>query len=156
MVLWDTCPLSPQSAGLLSKVTILCPNNLSLDLLAYCVASRASLDSTTIWVKGEYKFWRRIFGHNLRDAWELPYAASAALKIKIKCSYSSYILPFPFSPWDFLPKKSSTLPCLFASFQSFAPTLTYYSYLGPPTLSPPLSRNFTCYFWFRKIQDLLK
>ena len=44
MVLWDTSPPSSPSAGFLNKVAILCPNNLSLDLLACREASSTSLD----------------------------------------------------------------------------------------------------------------
>ena len=48
LVLWDTSSLSSLSAGFPNKVTIPCPNNLSLGLLACNVASRISLDSVTI------------------------------------------------------------------------------------------------------------
>lgn len=50
--------------------------------------------------------------------------------IVLKCSHSSHIFPWPFSPRDFLPKKSSSLPCLLVYFQPLAPTLTYYFTLG--------------------------
>ena len=50
--------------------------------------------------------------------------------IVLKCSHSSHILPWPFSPRDFLPKKSSSLSCLLVYFQPLAPTLTYYFTLG--------------------------
>ena len=45
LVLWDTSPPSSWSAGFPNKVTILCPNSSSLDLLACHVASSMSLDS---------------------------------------------------------------------------------------------------------------
>lgn len=38
------CPLSSQAACFLSKVTIPCPNSLSLDLLACCMMNTTSLD----------------------------------------------------------------------------------------------------------------
>ena len=48
MVLWDTSPPSSRSAGFPSKVTIPCPNNLSLELLACHAAGSTSLDAVTI------------------------------------------------------------------------------------------------------------
>ena len=45
--IWDTTPPSSQSAGFPNKVTIPCPNNSFLDLLACCVAVSMSLDSVT-------------------------------------------------------------------------------------------------------------
>ena len=48
MVLWDTSPPSSLSASFLNKVTIPCPSNLSLDLLAYRVGSSMSLDLVTV------------------------------------------------------------------------------------------------------------
>ena len=47
MVLWDTSPPSPRSAGFPNKVAIPCPNNSSLHWLACRVASSTSLDSVT-------------------------------------------------------------------------------------------------------------
>ena len=52
-VLWNPSSTSPQSAGFLNKVTVPCPSNSSLDMLA-CHAGRTqachtSLDSTTTW-----------------------------------------------------------------------------------------------------------
>ena len=43
MVLWDTSPPSSWSTGFLNKVTILCPNNPSLNLLSYYTASHMNL-----------------------------------------------------------------------------------------------------------------
>ena len=40
MVLWDTNPPSFMSAGLPNKVTVSCPSNISLDLLACCPVSK--------------------------------------------------------------------------------------------------------------------
>lgn len=51
MVLWATSPPSFQSAVFPSKVTILCQNNSSLDLLVYHVVSNVRLDLVTIPVK---------------------------------------------------------------------------------------------------------
>ena len=48
MVLWDSSPPSSQSAGFPNKVTIPCPNNLSLDLLTCRAASSTSLESVTL------------------------------------------------------------------------------------------------------------
>ena len=48
MVLWDTSPASPQSAGFPKKVANPCPNNLFLDLLACGVVSSISLDLVTL------------------------------------------------------------------------------------------------------------
>ena len=47
MVLWDTSPPLSLSAGFPNKVTIPCPNNLSLDLLACRAVGSMSLDSVT-------------------------------------------------------------------------------------------------------------
>ena len=47
MGLWDTSPPPFQSVGFLNKVSILCPNNLSPDLLACLEASSVSLASVT-------------------------------------------------------------------------------------------------------------
>ena len=51
MVLGDANLSSPWSAGLLIKVIIPCSNNLSPDLLAYCMVSRTSLGLVT-WKQG--------------------------------------------------------------------------------------------------------
>ena len=53
-VLWGTSPPSSQFAGFPNKVTIPCSSNLSLDLLACCVASSTSLDSVTHWQNTYY------------------------------------------------------------------------------------------------------
>ena len=53
MTLWDTSLPYSQSVMFLNKVTILCPNNSSLDLLAWCTANSRSSDSvmlgTLVW-----------------------------------------------------------------------------------------------------------
>lgn len=54
MVLWDTGPPSSGSAGFLNRVTIPCPNNLSLSLLACHVVSTMNLVLVTfyLWLSG--------------------------------------------------------------------------------------------------------
>ena len=51
MALCDADPPSSRSADFLNKVTIPCPNNLSLYLLACRVVSSTSLDSVTPWAR---------------------------------------------------------------------------------------------------------
>lgn len=51
MALCDAGPPSSRSADFLNKVTIPCPNNLSLYLLACHVVSSTSLDSVTPWAR---------------------------------------------------------------------------------------------------------
>ena len=56
MILWGMSSLYCQFAGFPNKVTILCPNSLSLDLLAccVCVVSSTSLDAVTHWQNTYY------------------------------------------------------------------------------------------------------
>ena len=55
-VLWDMSPPSSRSAGFPNKVSIPCPSNSSLNLLARRAASSTSLDSVTI-LCARYWWW---------------------------------------------------------------------------------------------------